>query len=132
MHDFAEQNKINIAINEMNAGRARGLIHQGSLDAGLVAAPGRFQIEIRPKSREVRHQVTDGDVAVPALKFGEVFGYGIVQPDLALFEKPHDGGGGSEYLGERCGVEDGVERHWLTVRDECPAAISFLIHHLPV
>ena len=72
------------------------------------------------------------DVAVAALKFGQIFRHRIVQPDLPLLEQPHDGGRGGDHFGERRGVEDGVERHRLALRDQRPAAIGFLIDHLPV
>ena len=59
----------------------------------------------------MRHQIADGDVAVAALKFGQVLGDRIVDTDLALLEEPHDGGRGGDYFGEGRCVEDGIERH---------------------
>ena len=80
----------------------------------------------------MRHQVADGDVAVSALKFGQVFRHWIIEADLALLEQPHDGGGGGDHFGERRSVEDGIKRHRLAMRDQRPAAIGFLIDHVPV
>ncbi len=62
--DFGEQDEIDIAIDEAQAGRTGGLIDERAGDAGLVAAPGGFQIEIGPEPGKMRHEIANGDVAV--------------------------------------------------------------------
>ena len=42
--DFTEQDEVDVAVNEFDAGWARGLVDQGALDAGFVTAPGGLQV----------------------------------------------------------------------------------------
>ena len=65
----------------------------------------------------LREEIADGDVALAALKFGDVIGDLIVEAKFALGEQLHDGGSGGDDFGEGGAVEDGVERHGLGLRD---------------
>ena len=68
----------------------------------------------------------------PPWNSGRYFVTGSLRRICALLEEPHDGGRGGDHFGERRGVEDRVERHWLAMRDQRPAAVGFLIDHVPV
>jgi len=99
-HNLTHQNEIDVAINEADARRSGWLIDKRALDAGLITAPGGFQIEIRPEPGKMGHQVPDSNFARAALKLGQVFRDWIVKPDLALFEKFHDAGRSGNDLGQ--------------------------------
>ncbi len=113
--DFAHQNEIDIAVNEMDTGRAGGLGGERLLYAGFIATPFGNQLQIRRQTGEMRHQEPNGNVALAALKFGQVLHHRIVNAQLALFEQTHHRGRGGDDFRKGGGIEDGVERHRLVL-----------------
>ena len=62
--DIAEQKVVDVAVDKSLArGRRRNLL-DGDADRRVVPAPGVAEIDVGPKSRHVRHQVTDRDVCL--------------------------------------------------------------------
>ena len=57
VHDLAQQDEIDVAINEAHAGRTGRLGGAGQADAGVVAGPGRFERHVGLQAREMREQV---------------------------------------------------------------------------
>ena len=132
VHDFAQQDEIDVAIDEARAGRPGGLFDERAADAGVVAGPGRVQRQVGGQAGKVRHQVAHGDVALAALKFGQVGGDRIVEAELALLEQLHQRGRGGDYFGERRDVEDGVDGHGLALRNQRAVAVGLAMDDLAV
>src|SRR5579883_713525 len=87
---LAQQVEIDVAINKAGAGRPGGRSFLGELDAVLIPAPLRLERHIRLQAGKVCHQVADRDVAFAALKFGDVLGNAVIEPELALLEQLHE------------------------------------------
>ena len=130
-HDLAQQNEIDVAVNEMFARRRARLVGQRHSYAGLVPIPGRFQVEVRAQSREVRHQIAYRDAALAALEFRQVLGHAVAQPHLALLEQLHDRRRRGDHFRQRGRVEDRILAHRLAPRFHCPLAVRFSIQHSP-
>ena len=60
--DVAEQEEVDVAVDERLAGRRRRHFVFRQLDRGVVAGP-RMQIDVGPQPRDVRQQVADRDAA---------------------------------------------------------------------
>ena len=89
VHQLAQQDEIDVAIDEARTRRPVGLVVQGHVDSGLVAAPRWGQRQIGRQAGKVGEEVAHGDVAFAILEFGKVLGDAIVQAELALLEKLH-------------------------------------------
>ena len=65
--DVAQQEEIDVAVDEPLAGRRRRHLLARQLDGRVVALPRVGEIDIGPQSRDMRQKVTDGDavLAVP-------------------------------------------------------------------
>ena len=90
MHQFAQEHEIDIAVNEAHTRRPERLIRVSQMQARLVAAPLGLERHIGREAGEVREQVADGDGALAALEFGNVFGDSVVEPELPLLEELHE------------------------------------------
>ncbi len=78
----------------------------------------------------MRHEKPDSDIALAILKFGQVGGDGIVEPQLTGLEQLHDGGSGGDHFGERSDIENCVGSHRFADWDERSPAVRFSIEHL--
>ena len=132
VHELAQQDEIDVAVDEPRARGSGGRIGVGQLDAVLVAGPRNLERHVRLQAREVRHQVADGDVAVAALELRNVLGDLVVQPELALFEQLHQRRRGGHDLGERGAVEDRIDGHRFELRNDRPVAVGLAVNHLSV
>ncbi len=132
MHNFTHQNEVDVTVNEAESRAANRFIGQGPVNARVVTAPDRQQVEIGPQAGKMRHQIADGNLAVASLKFGQIVGHGIVEANLALIEELHHRGCGGYYFGQGGGVEDGIHGHGLARGDQRPFAIGLAINHLAV
>ncbi len=130
--DFAEEDEVDVGVDEAFAGGGDGFIDEGFLDAGFVAAPFGFEVDIGAEAGEVGEEHADGDVGFAALELREVGGDLVVEADLALFDEAHDGGGGGDDLGEGGGVEDGVDGHGGAGGGEAAAAVGLAMEDLAV
>src|SRR5579883_2542023 len=128
LYDFAEQDVVRVAVNKCRARRHDRLLCQCLLQPSLIPAPGRAHIEIGRKTGEMRHQKTNCDRALTALEFRDVFRNRIIEPDLTLLEKLHDGRRRRDDFGERGCVEDRIECHRLAGGNQCPGAICLLVN----
>ena len=99
----------------------------------LFPFPRRFQIEVRRQAGIVGEQLADGDVVFSVLrKLRQVLGDCVVEANLSQFHELHDGGGGGDHLGQRCEIEDGVQRHGLAFGLEGAAAVGLAVDDLAV
>src|SRR5947209_16145655 len=81
----------------------------------------------------MREQLTDRDVLLPILsELGEVTDYSIIGADLTLFYQLHDRSRGTDDLGQRSDIEDGVEGHALPSRFKSAIPESFSVNDLSV
>ncbi len=132
MHQFAQQDEVDVAIDEAGSRRPGGRIRAGQVDAGLVAAPRHRQRHVRLQPGKMREEIADGDVAFPALKFGNVLRDLVIQLKLALLEQLHQRRRGGDHLGQRRQIEHGIERHGLCLRNQRPVAIGFPVNDLAI
>jgi hypothetical protein len=86
VNDFAQQDEIDVAIDEAHSRRAGGLGGAGQMDASVVAGPFRFERHVGLEARKMREQVAQRDVAFAFLELGDVVGDLVVEPELALLE----------------------------------------------
>ena len=105
MHQFAEQQKIDVAVDEAHAGRSRGRRGASEPDAGRVARPSRGKRDVGFEPGEMREQIANGDVAFAALKFRDVLRDLVVELKFSLLEKLHERRRGGDHLRERCDIE---------------------------
>src|ERR1700682_2630630 len=80
----------------------------------------------------MREQIANRDVALAALELRNVVGDLVVQAELALLEELHQRRRGSDYLGQRREVEDGVDSHRLGSGNQRTLAVSFAMYDLAV
>ena len=97
MHDFAQQHEVDVAVDEAG-GRAAvvGLFDEGAADAGVVAGPGRVEIEIRAEAGKMGHQIANGDGAFAALELGQVGVTGSLRRSLPCSKSFIERGGGGD------------------------------------
>ncbi len=133
MDQLAHQDEIDIAIDEVCAGRAGGLDGVRHLQRGLVAAPRLVQREIGRQAGEMRHQVANGDLAVarPGIP-GCHWVMRSFRRNLPSSKSLIQGGGGGHHLGERGEIEDGVRRHRLHLGHHGAVAVRLSVNHLAV
>ena len=132
VNDFAQQNEIDVAIDEAHTRRAGGFGGAGETDARVVARPLRFERHVGLEARKMREQVAQRDVALAFLKFGDVVGDLVVQTELALLEKLHQRRGGGNDFREGGAVEDGIGRHGLGLRNQRPFPVRLAVDDLAV
>ena len=132
VNDFAQQDEINVAVDEAHSRRAGGLGGAGETDAGVVAGPFRFERHVGLETREMREQVAQRDVAFASLELGDVVGDLVVQPELALLEELHQRRRGGNDFREGGAVEDGIESHGLRLRNQRPLPVGLAVDDLAV
>ena len=132
VNDFAQQDEIDVAIDEAHARRAGGPGGAGETDAGVVAGPFRFERHVGLEAREMREQVAQRDVALASLELGDVVGDLVVQPELALLEELHQRRRGGNDFREGGAVEDGIESHGLRLRNQRPLPVGLAVDDLAV
>ncbi len=129
--DFAQRLIIDIAVYESRSGRRDGLLLHDQSHGRLISRPRRLQGQIRPETRVVRHQLADGDLLFSiGFEIGPVFPHRVFQPNPALLDQLHDGGGCGNDFGQRRHVEDGVYFHWQVFGDQRPVAEGSPVNHL--
>jgi len=89
LDQLAQQQKVDVAIDEARAGRALRFGGCSETQPGLVARLRRRQRHIRRKAGEMCKQIANGDIALAALELGNVVGDLVVQPELTLLEQLH-------------------------------------------
>ena len=112
LDDLAEQEEIDVAVDESRARRGgRNLLHR-ELDGGVAADPLIGEVHIGPQARHVGQQVANRDVglAIP-LEPGDEGGDAVNQPQFAPLDQQHDAGRRGDGLGQRRKIEDRIERH---------------------
>ena len=62
-NDVAEQEEVDVAVDEALAGRRRRHFFDGERDRGVLPGPGFAEIDVRPEAGHVRQEVADRDVA---------------------------------------------------------------------
>src|SRR5690242_21289507 len=98
MHNLAQQLEIDVAIHETLAWRPGWLVGERLANARIVAAPGWIDVQIRPQTRKVRHQIANGNGALSTLKLGQISGDRIIYLDLALIVEFHDRGRSGDHF----------------------------------
>jgi hypothetical protein len=78
------------------------------------------------------HQKADGEIAFASLKFGKIFGDGIVNAKFPLLKQPHNTGRSGRDFSKRGYIEDGVHLHRLASGRERTKAVTLLKNHLIV
>ena len=112
--DFAEQEVVDVAIDEALARRRGQHLVPRELDGSVIALPRLAKIQVRSEARGMRHQVSDRDPALPvALEARNPGRDRIAQADATLFDQRHDGGGRRHDLCKRRQVEHRIEGHRL-------------------
>src|SRR5205085_1130470 len=87
MHDFAERDEIDVAIDEARARRIAQPLRCESLNRLVVARPLLREIEIRREARTVRQQLLDGYLLAPlAFDFRDVAHERIIQTHLSALD----------------------------------------------
>ena len=115
--DVAEEEEVDIAVDEAFAGWRRRHFLDGAADRLVSTMEFHFELEIRPQARGVRHQVTDGDRGLVELaEPGHELRDRIAQPDLSLLDELHHAGRRRDDFRERREIEDGVLGHRLRRR----------------
>ena len=132
MHNLAHQNEIRVAIDESHPRRILRLLDQRPLDARVVAAERRIEIEVGFEPRKVSHQLADRDVALAALKLRQIIGDFVRQPQLPVFENLHCPGRRRDHLGQRRQVENRIERHRLALWNQRAASVSLAMQNFSV
>ena len=129
--DVAEQEEVDVAVDEPLPRLRRGNLVDGERDRRLVSRPHLSQIDVGPQARDMGQKMTDGDVTFAvAFEARDVGGHTIAQSNASLLDQDHDAGGRGDDLGQRGQVEHRVERHRLGVRHERAIADRFLIEDL--
>lgn len=128
-HDLAQQDEVDVGVDEPLSGLGHGLVHERFGDARLIARPLRFKVEIGPHSGEMREQLPDGDVALAALEAWQILGDAVVQPHFALLEELHQRSRSGHHLGERSRVEDRVRGHRLAGGHKRAVAVRLEMQH---
>ena len=119
LHDLAQQDEVDVAVTNDDAGRVGRLLHAGQREASLVAAPRRRGRQARPKAGRVREQMAHGNAGGAfTLELRDVRPHGVGQLDLSAFDEQQHRGRGGDDFGERGGVEDGVFVHRFDCWDE--------------
>ena len=127
MHDLAQQEEVDVAVDEALAGRGGRHFLAGQLDGGVVPLPRIGKVHVGPEAADVRQQVADRDAALAvALEARHVPRHRIVQPDATLFHQPHHGGRRRDHLGQRREVEDRIGGHRLGRGDDGALAVGLL------
>ena len=130
MHQFAQQNEIDVAVDEARSRRAVGRGGAGETDAGFVAAPRGRERHVGLQSGKVSEEIADGDVALAALEFGDVLGDLVVELKLTLLEQLHERRRRGDDLRKGCNVENGIERHGLGAGDFGAIAVGLSVDHI--
>ena len=72
MHNFAQRDVVDVAVNETRSGRAAQRLAIQTLDRLVIAGPPIAQIEIGSKARHVGKQLFDRDRVAPfTFHFGD-------------------------------------------------------------
>ena len=86
--DVAEQEEVDVAVDESLAGRGGRHFFARQLDRRVVALPRIAEIDVGPQSRDMRQQMADRDAALAvALESRNEARDRIVQPDAALLDR---------------------------------------------
>src|SRR5260221_9993608 len=100
MRNFTQQNEVDVTVNVAESRAANRFIGQGPVNARVVTAPERQQVEIGPQAGKMRHQIADSNLAAASLKFGKIVSHRIVESNLALIEELHYRGCGGDHFGQ--------------------------------
>jgi len=110
--DFTEDDVADIGVDEFGVDGC-GEFEIADVDPGLLSAIGVIaQVIVGGEAAAMQEQMLDGDfVFAVGCEFGQVFGDGVGEGELAALGEDHDGGGGGDDFGERSEIENSVRRH---------------------
>ncbi len=129
-HDVPEQEEVDVAIDEPLAGRRGRRLLDRQLDRLVVSGPQVAEVHVRAQARDMRQQMTDGDVSLAvALETRNERRDTVREPHLAVFHQHHHARRGRDHLGERREIEDRVGGHRLRCRHESAIAERLLEDH---
>ena len=130
-NDLAEQEVVDVAVDETLARRRGQHFVAGERDGRVIALPGVREVQVGPEPGDVSHQVSHGDGALPvALEPGHVGRDGVVQADAPLFDQGHHRRGRRHDLGKRRQIEHRIESHRLPGRHGGPGAVCLEMQDL--
>src|SRR5699024_783753 len=108
LHDQAQRDQPQVGVHVRGAGRRGGGDREHGVETGGDVRVGGVEVDERREPADVGEQVADGDLALPVLgEAGQVHGDAIVEPQPALLDELHHGGGGED-LRDRGEVVDRV------------------------
>ena len=127
-HEFAEDNEVDVAVDEGAPGGAAEFFLAGEGDAGFVAGPDGVGVDVRTQARVMHQKLPNRDGTFVVLRKGrEVADDGCVELEFAAFDELHDGGGGRDDLGQRSRVIDCVLADGLGGRREGALTVSLAV-----
>jgi hypothetical protein len=129
LDDFAEQEKVDVAVDEARAGRRGRNFLDRQLDGRVLAGPHVAEIDVRPQAGHMREQMADGDIglAVP-FETRDERRDAIDQANLPVLDQHHHAGGRGHDLRQRSEIEHRVEGHRLAGRHQGAVADGLLVH----
>ena len=121
--DVAEEEEVDVAVDEPLTGqRGRNLL-DGALDRGVVPEPLVGHVDVGPEAGDVGEQVPDGDVALAvACELRDEGRDPVGEAKATVLDERRHAGRRGDHLGDRRHVEDGVGGHRLDRRLERPLA----------
>ena len=130
-HDLAEQEEVDVAVDEPLAWRRQQHLLGRAVNGDVVAVELVLQRQVRPETGHVRQQVADGDVFLAVTReLRDERADPIGQPDPAGFDELHHARRRGDDLREGGEVEDGVARHRLPRRRQGPVPERLVVNDL--
>ena len=107
-----QHDEIDVTVDEARLRRRHGGGTEGHAVPSVAALPRLIEIEIGGKAGIVGEQVAHGDVIFTILtKFWNVLHNWIVEADFPFFDQLHNRCRRSHDLGQRCDIENCLDRH---------------------
>ena len=117
--DVAEQEEIDVAVDEPFTGCRSGHFFDSQGNGGLGALPRVGQIDVRTQPGHVSQQVPDGDVCLPVtFEPRDVARDPVAQADSSLLDQHHHARRRRHNFRQRREIENRIERHGLDRRNE--------------
>ena len=89
-HDFAEQEKVDVAVTKRRAGLRQKLFRAGHANGGVVAGPGRVRADVRWQAGRVREEMANGNrLFAVAFELRNVSLRPIVEFDFPALDQQH-------------------------------------------
>ena len=126
--EFAEDDEVDVGVNERAARHAAELFLRRKIDACRVARPRGLDVEIGAQAGHVREQVAERDGFLAVLREGgEVVRDRSIEIEFAALDELHDGRSGRDDFGHGSGVVDGVVADGLGRRDKRALAVGLAV-----